>query len=56
MTAAAALGVHMHGRGEDADGVRRSLGRLECFLIQLLQTLHDVRVTIGDAEPDEDEG
>ncbi|MFE9137625.1 hypothetical protein [Streptomyces sp. NPDC007355] len=33
---AAALGVHMHGRREDADGVRRSLGRVESCLIQLL--------------------
>ncbi|MFE9138894.1 hypothetical protein [Streptomyces sp. NPDC007355] len=53
-TAAAALGVHMHGRREDADGVRRSLGRVESCLIDLLQAVHDVRVTIGDAEPDED--
>ncbi|MEU9298667.1 hypothetical protein [Streptomyces sp. NPDC048266] len=47
MTAAAALGVHMHGRREDADGVRRSLGRVESCLIELLQAVYDVRVTTG---------
>jgi hypothetical protein len=56
MTAVAALGVHMHGRRDDAEAVRRSLGRVEPYLIQLLQAVHNVRVTIGDAEPDEDKG
>ncbi|MGY0466582.1 hypothetical protein ACW14Y_40930 [Kitasatospora sp. cg17-2] len=54
VTAATALGTHMHARHGDVNEVRRALGRVESCVIQLLQGIHDLRVFIGDADGDED--
>ncbi|MET8816418.1 hypothetical protein ABZW47_31010 [Streptomyces sp. NPDC004549] len=53
VSAGTALGADMAARHGDVDGVRRTLGRLESCVIQLLQGVHDLRVLIGEAEADD---
>ncbi|MFJ9844182.1 hypothetical protein ACIRYZ_27735 [Kitasatospora sp. NPDC101155] len=48
--AADALSAHLHFENGDVDGVRRALGRTEAALIEAQQSIHDLRVEIGDVD------
>lgn len=41
---------HLHFQHGDVAGVRRALGRAEASVIEMQQSMHDLRVAIGDAE------
>jgi hypothetical protein len=36
------------------DGVRHALGRAESAVIEVLRSIHDLRVAIGDSEEEEE--
>lgn len=55
MTAVYALSAHLAARRGDAEGTRRALGGAEEAVIDILQSMHDVRVAIGDVAAQEDE-
>ncbi|MFB7999722.1 hypothetical protein ACFC4G_43905 [Streptomyces sp. NPDC056002] len=54
VVAADTFGAHLHFRDSDVEGVRRALGRAETALINVQESMHNLRVAIGDAE-EEDE-
>lgn len=54
VVAADTFGAHLHFQDGDVEGVRRALGRAETAVIEVLQSIHDLRVAIGDAEEEEE--
>lgn len=55
VTAADALGAHLHSQRGDIEGVRQALGRAEASVIAVLQSIHDLRIAIGDAQEEPEE-
>ncbi|KUM96019.1 hypothetical protein AQI95_42760 [Streptomyces yokosukanensis] len=49
------FGAHLRFQDGDVDGVRRALGRAQVSIIEVLNSIHDLRVAIGDAEEEEEE-
>ncbi|MGW2695140.1 hypothetical protein [Streptomyces sp. NPDC001296] len=49
MTAVYALGAQLHAERGDTEGTRSALSGAEEALIDILQGIHDLRVSIGDA-------
>ncbi|WP_439681692.1 hypothetical protein [Embleya sp. MST-111070] len=48
------FGAHLCFREGDVDGVRLALGRAEASMIEVRQSMHDLRVAIGDAQEEPD--
>ncbi|MGW7409932.1 hypothetical protein ACWGI9_40615 [Streptomyces sp. NPDC054833] len=55
MTAVYTLGAQLHAERGDTEGTRSALSGAEEALIDTLQGMHDLRVSIGDAPGPEDE-
>ncbi|MFF4694294.1 hypothetical protein [Streptomyces chattanoogensis] len=55
VVAADTFGAHLRFQDGDVEGVRRALGRAEVSVIEVQQSMHDLRVAIGDAEEEEEE-
>ncbi|MFF3788015.1 hypothetical protein [Streptomyces sp. NPDC001933] len=47
------FGAHLRPHG-DVEGVRSALGRAEVSVIEVQQSMHNLRVAIGDAEEEEE--
>ncbi|MFF8594001.1 hypothetical protein ACF061_21650 [Streptomyces sp. NPDC015220] len=56
MTAVYTLGAQLHAERDDTEGTRRALSGAEEALIDTLQGIHDLRVAIGDAVGQEEDG
>ncbi|OUC75842.1 hypothetical protein CA983_44200 [Streptomyces swartbergensis] len=54
VVAADTFGAHLRFQAGDVEGVRRSLGRAETAVIEVLRNIHDLRVAIGDADEEEE--
>ncbi|MFJ6140571.1 hypothetical protein [Kitasatospora sp. NPDC092286] len=50
VAAADTLDADLHFQSGDVDGVRQALGRAEASVIEIQQSMHDLRVAIGDAQ------
>ncbi|WP_326763398.1 hypothetical protein OG978_01200 [Streptomyces sp. NBC_01591] len=48
------FGAHLRFQDGDVEGVRSALGRAEVSVIEVQQSMHDLRVAIGDAEEEEE--
>ncbi|MFF1691689.1 hypothetical protein [Streptomyces sp. NPDC058254] len=55
VVAADTFGAHLRFQDGDVEGVRRALGRAEVSMIEVQQSMHDLRVAIGDAEEEEED-
>ncbi|CAM5573271.1 hypothetical protein BOQ63_002945 (plasmid) [Streptomyces viridifaciens] len=50
VAAADTLDADLNFQSGDIDGVRQALGRAEASVIEIQQSMHDLRVAIGDAQ------
>ena len=55
IAAADTLEAHLHSQEDDDHEVRRALGRAETSVIEILESMHDLRVAIGDADIEDDD-